>query len=235
MIMKTTNLMTTKIQPLVFILALLISAPMFGQDYFEGEIEYKISYESLSRDVSASSLIALTGDKHWAYVKEDKFITIFESKKSIGTVKILVRLDEGYRYVMEERSDTIEKYRIDISTDKLISLKKDYAVKKEVLGELCSSITVIYEMMNGGESIGIKKNTYYYSPKYPLNPERYLIYRQGYWDRYAELARAFSIRNEVEYEDQFRIISEAVSIEEKSIPDSVFELDPNKVIKIMDE
>ncbi len=202
----------------------------FAQDYFEGQIDFKVEYESLNINIPSSYLSYVLGDLFTAYVQEDRYIILYNSKADKGWSKTIISLDEGYSYVEFEKSDTIFKSKLNSNKNKLIMIKKNPNKQISVLGELCSSISLKYESIDSENPIKISNGVHYYNPKYRLNPEKYRIYTSGFWNLYVDKSEAISIRSEHIYEGFFKSVSEAKKIELKEIPDELFELNKEKII-----
>lgn len=216
---------------LIFTLLLLTSySNTFAQDYFEGQIDYQVEYESLNNNIPSSYLSYMLGDLFTAYVKEDRYIMLYSSRAGKGWSKTIIRLDEGYSYVEFEKSDTIFRSKLNTNKNKLIVIKKNPNKQLSVLGEMCSSISLKYEFLDSENPIKISNSVHYYNPKYRLNPMKYKIYTSGFWNLYVDKSEAISIRNEHTYEGFFKSVSEAKKIEVKEIPDELFELNKEKII-----
>ena len=214
------------IQLLLFIITINLSA----QEYFEGQIDYKIEYESLNENIPEQYLSMVIGDSFSAYIKEDKYLMIYNSKGDLGWSKTIIRLDEGFSYVEYEKSDTIFKSKLSNNSAELIELKKNSETKKSVLGELCHSIRLKYKSTDPNDTFPITDGTFYYNPKYRLNSAKYKDYKTGFWNKFVELSESISIRNEHIYAGLFKSTSVAVNIVEKEISEDMFILDKSKVI-----
>ena len=201
-----------------------------AQEYFEGQIDYKVEYKSLDNDIPTEFLSYALGDSFTAYIKEDKYIIIFNTKAEQGWTKAIIRLDEGYQYVEYEKTDTIYRSKLDTIDSKLIEIKKNEDQRKLILGEECPSITLKYESTDPDAVFKKTDGTHYYNPKYRLNPKKYKNYKSEFWNMYVEMSEAISIRNEHIYEGLFESVSEATAINERKIPDDLFVLNSNKVL-----
>ena len=87
---------------LLFIL--FYSSNTHAQDYFKGVIHYSVSYESLHPNIQKQVLERNLGTSFTAYILEDRYATIYNTKGENGWRKIIVRLDEGYTYTELEKS-----------------------------------------------------------------------------------------------------------------------------------
>lgn len=217
-----------------YLIIQLLLIPIIGncQDYFEGKIHYKVEYEKINQNIPDGFLETQMGDSFDAFVKEDKYLMIYNTKGELGTIKTLIRLDEGYSYLIAEKSDTIYKSPLDNEKDKLLKLVKITDNKKEILGEMCDFVVLEYETNNPDNFFKISRGKHYYNPKYKLNPEKYKNHISGFWNQYVDAAQAISIRNEHEYEGLFKSVSYATEIEQQSIPDDMFMIDNTKIIKL---
>lgn len=213
----------------LFFLFIFISN-IYGQDYFEGELKYKIEYKSLSPSISTNFLETEFGNSFSAYVKEDRYAMIYHAKGKQGWMKIIVRLDKGYSYTEFEKSDTITKSKFGNEKDKLLEIKRNSDNKKEILGEYCESITIKYEPTDPKSFFQSFKGRYYFNPKYRLNSKLYKNYTDGFWNLFVQESESISIRNEAEFFPLFKSIAEAISIEQKEISFEMFEPNTSKMI-----
>ena len=83
----------------LFAIFLTLPIAIYSQDFFEGEIHYKINYEIINKNIPDEFLEIQMGTSFDAFVKEDKYIMIYDTKGEFGTKKIIVRLDEGFSYL----------------------------------------------------------------------------------------------------------------------------------------
>jgi hypothetical protein len=209
---------------------LILISNVYGQDYFEGEINYKIEYETLNPNIPASYLETELGKSFTAYVKEDRYAMIYHATGQQGWMKIIVRLDQGYSYTEFQKSDTIVKSKFGTENNELIEFKRNLEDKKLVLGELCESITINYKPTDPKSFFQTFRGKYYFDPKYKLNANLYKNYTDGFWNLYVKESESISIRNETEFSPLFRAIQEAISIEIKDTPFSMFEPNVSKII-----
>ncbi|MBQ4804996.1 hypothetical protein J8L88_19180 [Aquimarina sp. MMG015] len=212
------------------ILFLLLISNMFGQEYFEGQIEYKIEYEPINPNIPRSYLSTELGDSFTAFVQEDRYTMIYNGKGELGWMKIIVRLDEGYSYTEYEKKDTITKAKFGLEKDKLLEFSRNPDDKKIVMDELCESITINYQPSDPKSFFKTFRGKYYFNPKYKLNSKLYENYTNGFWNLFVKESNSISIRNETEFYPFFKATQEAISIDEKKIPSKIFEPNNSKVI-----
>jgi hypothetical protein len=216
-------------KPLIF-LFLLFTLGVNAQDYFEGQIDYKVEYESLNEDIPSAALSYVMGKSFTAYVKEDKYVMIHKVFTASGYRYSITRLDEGYHYLYSQKEDTIFRSKLSENKNKLLEIKKLTDAPKEVLGEMCTAIYIKEENKDPSVPFTIQEGLHYYNPKYKLNAAKYSKHQTGFWNEYARLSESISIRNEHHYPGFFKSTSYAIKIEAKPISDDLFELPKDKVI-----
>lgn len=215
---------------LALLFLLLPISNSYAQEYFEGVITYDVTYESVHPAIEKELLEYTMGSSFTAYILEDRYTSIYNTKGETGWTKVTVRLDEGYTYTEYEKSDTIVKSKFNARSENLISLQKHTSNPKEVMGSMCNYVTMTVEDTDPNVWYTLHTGTYYYSPKYALNPTYYKEYTNGHWNQYVAEAKAVSIYNINEYRPYFTSYSKATAIEEKQIDISFFEPNPKKVV-----
>lgn len=215
---------------LVFIFLFSIS-PIIGQEYFEGEIHYKVSYTPLIDQLSENRIIQTLGDTIIGYVQERRYIMESNTTDSYGRIKLIMLMDENLVYMVPEKTDTIYKYALNKENSKLLEARKNKGDIKTILGDKCSSVTLITSDLSLNP---LDKTTgiYYYNPKYKLNKEVYSIHKQNHWNQFVNIAGAISVRNEVTREPFYKSVMTAYQIIPKKIPDHLFKIDTKgKIVK----
>lgn len=210
----------------------LIFAFSYSQDYFEGEVHFKIDYTSLREDIPKELFSREFGDTLIGYVKERKYIMTTNNKGAIGRTKQIILMDENVLYFESEKLDTIYKYPLDKESSKLIRIHKNKGDNLTILGDECPSLTLDYEITDPNSIFSSKEGKYYYNPKYKLSKEAYSNHKVGFWNLFVNESGAISVRNEVIQKPLYKSVMEAFQIIEKKIPDELFEIDTkNKIIK----
>jgi len=217
----------TKITSIFF---LLFITTMSGQEYFEGVLEYKVSYESYAGFIPIETLEYDFGTSSTTYVQEDRYAMIYHGKGKFGWMKIIILLKEGYSYTEFEKSDTIVKSKFNNEKEELIEFKRNSDNKKVILNELCESVTINFKPLDPDAFYKEQRGTHYFNPKYKLNAKLYENYTNSFWNLFVAESNAISIRNETEFFPFFKKVDEAISIVAEDVPDAIFDLDPNKVI-----
>ncbi len=209
---------------------LLLVSDSYGQDYFEGQIEYQIEYEALNPSITSEYLATELGNSFTAFVKEDRYAMVYHATGDLGWMKIIVRLDEGYSYTEFEKIDTISKTKFGEKKHALLKFKRNTAHAKEILGEVCESITIHYEPKDDTAFFQTFRGTYYFNPTYKLNSQLYERYTDGFWNLFVKESKSISIRNETEFYPLFKSVQEAISIEKKEISYTIFEPNASKIV-----
>ena len=210
------------------LLIVLITNTLSAQNYFEGEVQYKIEYEAINKNIPITYLEQELGKSFTAYVKEDRYAMVYHGQGKQGWMKTIVRLDEGYSYTEFEKSDTITKTKFGSEKNELIMFKRNTNDQKKILGEDCESITINYKTTD--TNISEIRGKYYFNPKYRLNPKLYSKYTDSFWNLYVEEAESISLRNETELYPLFKAVQEVTTITEKKIDNATFEPNKSKVI-----
>ncbi|MDT0539075.1 hypothetical protein [Croceitalea sp. P059] len=222
---------STKYLVLAFFILSFLS---YSQEYFEGKIHYTIEYETINKNIPDGYLETQMGDSFNAFVKEDKYIMVHNGTGELGAMKTIIRLDEGFSYVIYENSDTIYKSPLNLEKNKLLILKKVTNEKKEVLGEMCDYVSIDYENNDPNSFFKVVRGKHFFNPKYKLNPEKYKNHTSGFWNQFVDLSQSICIRNEHEYEGLFKSVSYATEIKQENIPEAMFLMDSTKIIKQVD-
>lgn len=203
-----------------------------AQEFFEGELNYKIEYQSSNESIPNAILEREFGKTFTAFVKEDRYAMIYHAEGKQGWMKVIVRLDEGYTYTEFEKSDTIVKTKFGKESNELIEFKRNPDDKREILGNECESITLQYRPKGSDSFFQEMRGKYYFNPKYRLNPKLYSDHTEGFWNLYVQESESISIRNEIEYFPLFKTIQEVTSIVEKKVDETIFEPNKSKAIKL---
>lgn len=227
----TTMTKTIKFQLIIILFCITNS---YAQDYFEGVVNYKISYESLNENIPVNFFETQIGTSMTAYVKEDRYTMIYHGKGELGWMKTIVRLDEGYTYTEYEKNDTIIKEKFGSQKETLIEFKRNKKDKKIILDEPCESITLSHKSNDPDEYFSETHGKYYFNPKYKLNANLYKNYTDEFWNLYVEESEAISLRNEMELRPLLKAIQEAESISREIVSKKIFEPNKEKVIIIVE-
>ncbi|NAS13332.1 hypothetical protein [Poritiphilus flavus] len=213
-------------------LSLSVFLNSYSQDYFEGEVHFKINYEPLMDQISEELLIQEFGDTLIGYVQERRYIMETNTKGEMGRTRLIMMMDENYAYLDGDKSDTIYKYRLDKESAKLLRIEKKESETATVLGDVCPSVELDYETTDPNSYFKQSIGRYYYNPKYRLNKEAYANHESGFWNLYVNEAGAISVLNMVVTWPIYRSIMKAFKIHETKVPDKMFDLNQTqKIIK----
>ncbi len=206
---------------------ILFSSISFGQDYFEGQVNFKKSYESMDSRFSEEILEKFYGGWMTGFLQENRYV-VYAPLNENDTMKVFYFLETSDGFIETTNSDTIEYFRIDEQSDELISAELT-SEKKIVLGDTCQSFRIEYLPKDGfPEKV---EAIYYYNTNYGLNPEYYSNHKESFWNLYVKETKSISVRNEIISYPFYKTIYEATGIIEGKIDDSFFILSQNKVIK----
>ncbi len=197
--------------------------------YFEGEINYSIILSESDAGVTQEELEQMIGTEMTAYFAEDKYVLTYNTSGQMGKTKIYHFLDKGIGYVELENSPAITQFRLDEASGRLLDFQVN-GPTKEILGDSCTSITLSFESNPGTPDYTTTQHTYYYTPKYRLNSEKYSEYERDYLNRYMAEAQAVWLRQEVVNYPLYNAIIQATKIEAKALPAELFEFDQSKTI-----
>lgn len=219
----------------VLFLSLIYSKNISSQDYFEGEIYFKVNYKSLDSIASENTMIFQLGDSITSYIKEDKFVLIRNSKGKLGKRKTIFFPEKGFSYVEYENLDTIFRYNLKKKSGMLLKFKRN-TKKKYVLNHDCESVIIEYKPNQSKKEIFSKiSGEYFFSTdKFRLNPEVYSNYESNFWNLYVKESGAISLKSKVKYLPFFESTQKVYAIIKRGLSESIFIVDKNKFIKNMD-
>lgn len=217
-----------------FYLSLLFACLLtscFAQDYFEGEVHFKTTYQSLHPNLPEELLVQEFGDTLVGYVQEHRYIMQTNLKGSSGQATMLMLMDENLIYVIMEKSDTIFRYPMDRVEEELLTVHKIQDDTKVILGDECPSVMFNTKDTDPKSPFTLSIGKYYYNPKYKLNKQSYANHYSGHWNAIISETGAICVRNEVRREPLYTSVMEAFAIIPKEVPDELFDVKLyNKVI-----
>jgi len=203
----------------------------YSQEYFEGEVHFKISYDSFIDQLPEALLIQEFGDTLVGYVQENRYIMTSNTKGTAGEQKLIMLMDENLVYVVSEKSDTIYRSPINKEEDELIEVHKVKDETKVVLGDICPAVILNSKNTDPENPFTVKLGKYFYNPKFKLNKAAYANHKSGHWNSFVNETGAISVRNEVRHEPLYKSVMVAFQILPKKIPDALFDITKyNKVI-----
>lgn len=215
----------------LFFVNYLCQAQNTQQDFFEGEVEFKIEVKALDGRISQSLLEKDVGTSMIGKVKRDKYLMYQNTKGEFGGTKMIFLLSEGVGFLEYEKSDTIYKFSIEENQDSLIDIIVDYENKKTVLEESCSSVNFKYVPKETYGMIEYVDAKYFFNENYKLDKDQYSNHKLNFWNKFVSASNgAISVRNEILTYPLFLTIYEAVKITKKDIPETEFELSKGKTI-----
>ncbi len=202
-----------------------------SQQYFEGEVHFKKTYETFLQNVPNELLIQEFGDTLIGYVQEDRYIMKTNNSGASGEQTLLMLMDENLIYFIQEKSDTIYRYPIDVEKEELLDVHTIKDETKVILGDVCPALVLNTKNNDPESPFTVSLGRYYYNPKYKLSKKAYKNHKSGHWNAFVNESGAISVRNEVRYEPIYKSVMEAFKILPKKIPDELFNVSRyNKVI-----
>ncbi len=212
------------------ILAVSCSVLKKGTDseYFEGIIKYKLTYQSLNPMISDVELSRQLGDELVFYIAEDKYAMVRNTGGHFGTTITTYLLDEGIGFIEYEKSDTLYKFDITRTSEKLIDVSSIITDQATILNRKCHSIEISYSPQNG--MVEEVRTKFYFDPNIKLNQKKYKKHKEGFMDVYAEKTGAISLKNEILNKGFFSSVQEAVTITPQKMEDRQFLPDSEKII-----
>lgn len=192
-----------------FIILVFTSVLAFGQS-FEGKITYENSYESKTKGLTNEQLNSLMGTVQEYIIDKGYYKNIFNGKLNQFQI---YRSDDNKFYSKFSIKNILYWSNGDIEGEKIIDLKitKD---KEIVLGVKCDEI-----VMKTSQSI----YKYYYSSKYPIDPNHYTNHLFGNWYTYVENSKSIPLKIVMDT-PEFKSTSTAIKIEEFKVKKEIFEL-----------
>lgn len=216
---------------LLFLFSISVISPsMLGQEknnYFEGEVTFVINHKSLDPEYSDEYFDFIFGTGMTGIVKEDIYKTIIESE-ALGTLTTYYDLTNKRVYFEESRSDTIKWVPLDEYTGELISVDRNKAERKLLLGALRESVTIEY--IPDDPYVEKITGTFYFNTDHKLNKELYANHKYGFWNLFINESGSISVRNETVVYPLLISIAQVTKIEEREVSRDEFKLDPNKIV-----
>lgn len=199
------------------------------QKYFEGYVEYDVSYESYMPGVSDNELRERFGAKHRYYVKGNNYLR--EGRDENGYVLL-----QNFYIGKEKRifdlslfePDTI--YYQNITDTMFLAISFSEGDTEKILDCDCPSVNSEMLMASGaGQDTLLLKLSYFFCNKLPVNPEWYAGY--VYWHDIVSRYKSVAIKFIEEYAGLYKITYTAVEIHEEILPDETFRFERNKPMK----
>lgn len=226
--------MTKNISLIPFLIAFSLSliAQNTDEKYFEGEVHFTVSCESLDSRFPQEFLEKETGNLMVGKVKRNKYLMHQNTSGELGKTKMIFLLEEGIGYIEYEKSDTVIQFSLEENADLLLSIRLNEADKKAILGDTCKSITIKYIPQLTYGVIEYVEAKYYFNPNFQLDRKMYAKHKMNFWNQFVELGTGgISVRNEILTYPLFHTVYEVMEIIEKEISDDEFEVSTTKVIQ----
>ncbi|RLD54828.1 MAG: hypothetical protein DRJ01_17515 [Bacteroidetes bacterium] len=208
----------------------LISTDTFGQDdYFQGIIEYSIEYEIKNPRISEENLKKYYGTKIIKKFSEGNFRDEYYNSEGLLVRISILNLEKNHYFIEYGGMDTI--YYSDIkNTDFTTTIEQ--LTDTNILNNNCWVIKSI-SIKDGSESKSETVITKYYKSKeLRINPDWFVNYIDGGYDRIMKLAPGINVKSEY-FNVDFTVIKKIVSSKKELIDNSEFEVELNRIMKKM--
>ena len=177
--------------------------------YFEGEIDYDVSYESHQNGLSIAQLELMYGVKEQFFISGGRYKTMTD-----GQVIEMQLYDPGLNrvYTKLAESDTLIFFEGAINRDSI----RDFSIQPNadtVLGHSCQSVT--FKSLSG-------TSTFFYSEDFPLDAGKFRAQQFANWAFYCEKAHAVPLKMVVRNE-QWTMTAVATEIRPFRIDSSFFQ------------
>lgn len=214
---------------IILSLFILLNNGLQAQNFFEGYIEYNVTYESFIPDISADDLKERMGTKHRYYVKNDNYIReSMDEDDSPVFFNIYIGKEKKTYDISIHNPDTIFYHPV---TDTIFSISDIKEGGKEIiLGHSCKSVSlVLSSYSNYLQDTSRIKLTYYFSDQLPVNPDWYKGY--VYWADLVHKYKGIALKFSEEMVGYYKVTYTAVQIVKESLEDSLFEFDRSRYMK----
>lgn len=219
---------------LLFLWALMsLKAQEASNEYFEGEVHFRVTTKALDKRIPQEILDRETGTEMIGKVNRDKYLMYQNTGGKLGAVKTILLLEEGIGYVEYANSDTINQFSIEVPPGELLKAQVNEEDHKVILGDTCRSMTFKYTPTNSYGVIEYVEATYYFNPRFKLDKEKYAKHKMSFWNKFVEMGNGgVSVRNEIINYPIYSTTYEATKIIEKAIPEEEFLPNHSKFIKV---
>jgi hypothetical protein len=204
---------------LILLLALACSSKTFpsSNEYFEGKIDYTLSFIYKEKEIDTVRLRELGGQFSTFYFKNGNYRQFFDAKNLKEEI-YLTR--ENKNYLKPNDTDTLQWKQMSGPVDSILKFEKNTA-KKKVLGIVCDELIFHYKD---------KIRKYYYNPdSLRIDPAWYRNFKYLNKNVAAQKMNTLFLQCELEY-PQFIAIITATSISHEKIDDQFFRIPSSAIL-----
>jgi hypothetical protein len=209
--------MRSILKPLVFLLLAFVTTFAFGQNYFEGKVQYKYNVKTKSKKVDLARVRKALGNGSTLSFKEGNFRHDYDG----GVVEFdMYRKSDNRQYMKKRGNDTIY-WRDCSSGGATIKEMKPIAKKKKILRIKCNRVSIKYSEYS--------KVEYYNSDSLSIDPDWFTAFKRDDQYRVDALERSIYLRSETAY-PLITFISQATKVQHQAVMMDVFEIPGNAVL-----
>mgnify|MGYP001156528685 CR=1 FL=1 len=222
------------IKPFLLIVCTCCFISVFAQKtetaYFEGVVEYDIRSESFMQGISGNEIGLRTGNKLFFYYKEGTYVREYRDDAGYTIMKFCYKASENtlYSHFINYNPDTLF-FNSGADTN-LVSWRISDSLSEKVLDYTCKGVTINYNYSNPAKKdSAYYRHTFFFCPALPVNPEwqKDMVA----WNEVLAANPYIAIKFVENYNGQFTQTFTATKIEWKKLDDSVFEMNPNLILK----
>jgi hypothetical protein len=219
---------------ILFLLGLSVLTSFYfiqkSKDYFEGRVEYEVSYQPFDTRFNEEDLLENDGSKIILTFKEGNYKREYYGKTGKLIKKVTYNQKENVLYIVA--NDTIYYYSpvgTYMQLNKLIQGKDE-----KVLNQVCKSYYVELFDPLAPAPIQTTKYQYFVDPQLSVNPDWYRQFTEGSWDKIMASLNSITLKHTMEQEwykqtvTATRVDRRKIELAEFKIPDHL----PRKELKL---
>jgi len=210
------------------LLVFIFSISGFSQKYFEGIVEYSITFQSLNPAINEDALKEVFGVKIKFYHKDGTYMREYFDEKG-NTIRKFIYLSQPNRlyFVDVLKPDTI--YYSDASERSFDTYQIVNGPTDTVLDCVCSSNIIKYRYFEKliGDTLNMKME-YFFCHQLPVNPDYYKNY--FLWYDIIKEQKSVAIKFIEGTENFFKMTYTATKIEHVKLKKEIFEFDKKAVL-----
>lgn len=196
-------------------------------DYFEGEIEFKITFEPLGEmPIPIAEYLANIPNRSVMNYSNGNYQRDMYHDDSL-IVSYLLVLKDTMNYSIKPTSDTVlySNYSIpNFNTDAI-----SYSEGETIIGFKTTSCSALMRGIKGTLTEGVEaKQVYSNAIDLPINPEHFKNFTEGRYNSVIEKYPGISLQNEISYFGYYRVTETAIRVDRKEIELNL-DRDPTKI------
>jgi len=208
---------------ILILLAFAFCIPCFSQKYFEGIVEYDITYQTSNPEINTEGLKEIFGTKLKFYHKDGTYMREYFNDQGNSIRKFIYLTATNRLYIIEAlNTDTI--YYSDASEKLFDNYQLTNGPADTVLDCVCPSTVIKYRYYEKliGDTLSMKME-YFFCHKLAVNPEYYKNY--FVWYDIVKKQKSVAIKFSEETENLFKLTYTANKIEQTKLSKEIFDFD----------